>query len=130
WGVGNVRPSGMHGPAPATPHPTRMRAAVSIITSNGTRRVGDFLMTASCVWGALHDDPLPPLTEATVARDAQSWARLRAHEHRRRKLHDQAVLTRRAGYRRGQAPPPAPARCGGGPPAAPRGPPPPPTPTP
>jgi hypothetical protein len=29
-----------------------------------------------------------------------SWARLRAHEHRRGKLHDQAPLTRRAGYRR------------------------------
>src|SRR5262245_57632094 len=98
--VRHVWPSGIHGPALATRHPTTMRAAMSIGTKNGTRRGSALFMTASCVWGALHDDPLPPLTEATVARDAQSWARLRAHEHRRRKLHDQAVLTRRAGYRR------------------------------
>src|SRR5262249_41692220 len=58
-------------------------------------------LAASCPTSPPHQAlVLPPLKEATVARDAQSWARLRAHEHRRSKLHDQAVLTRRAGYRR------------------------------
>jgi hypothetical protein len=52
-------PSGMQGPALATPHPTTMWAAVRIVTSNRTRRVSDFFMTASCVWA-----PAPGATAA------------------------------------------------------------------
>jgi hypothetical protein len=45
--VRHLWPSPMHGPAPATRHPTTMSAAVSIVTSNGARRVSDRFMTSS-----------------------------------------------------------------------------------
>jgi len=55
-------PSGTQGPALATPHPTTMWAAVSIVTSNRTRRVSDFFITVSCVWAPAPSAPPANLT--------------------------------------------------------------------
>src|SRR5262245_48106272 len=46
--VRHVWPSDIQGPALAARHPTTMRAAVSIVTKNGTRRVSDRFMTPPC----------------------------------------------------------------------------------